>query len=323
MRGFRAVREPIWDELEQLCRRARRGGGLKVLAPQELLELAQGYRGLAHDLGRVRRDWLGRQLEARLDALAAECHSLLYASGRRGGGWQRFMAIVSAVPTALWGNRHGLLVGLAAFYLPMLVCGVLCALDPDMGPHLLGEVEARLMESMYAEAPRGRAPAEAAGMTGFYIFNNVGIAFRCFATGIVAGLGSLWFLVFNGVVLGATTGHLVSAGLGPHLFEFVAAHSAWELTAIALSGAAGLQMGMALIRTGGRTRLDSLRAKGPDLLAQVMLAAAMLTVAAGLEAWVSPSGLGWPIKAAIGVTGWLVVSGGLVALCLVGRRASK
>ena len=50
-------------------------------------------------------------------------------------------------------------------------------------------------------------------MAGFYVWNNVGIAFRCFATGALFGLGSVFYLVYNGLVLGTIEGHLWARGM--------------------------------------------------------------------------------------------------------------
>ena len=41
-------------------------------------------------------------------------------------------------------------------------------------------------------------------MFGFYIFNNVRIGFQTFASGLVFGLGTILYLLYNGVFIGAT-----------------------------------------------------------------------------------------------------------------------
>ena len=102
-------------------------------------------------------------------------------------------------------------------------------------------------------------------------------------------------------------GHLARTGFGPNIFSFISSHGPWELTAIAISGAAGLQMGWALIATHGRTRLGNLQAHGLELLRQVAGAAAFLTIAAILEAWYSPSGLPNEVKYITGAIGWVAV----------------
>ena len=48
-------------------------------------------------------------------------------------------------------------------------------------------------------------------MFGFYIRNNIGIAFRTFASGIFAGLGSVFFLALNGVFIGVAAGQAMRA----------------------------------------------------------------------------------------------------------------
>ena len=40
-------------------------------------------------------------------------------------------------------------------------------------------------------------------MFGYYIRNNTGIGFQTFAGGLLLGLGTLFFLVFNGFYIGA------------------------------------------------------------------------------------------------------------------------
>ncbi len=73
-------------------------------------------------------------------------------------------------------------------------------------------------------------------MTGFYVYNNIGIAFRCFATGVLFGLGSVFFLVYNGLMIGAVAGLVTAAGHGKNLLTFTCTHGAFELTAIVISG---------------------------------------------------------------------------------------
>ena len=84
-------------------------------------------------------------------------------------------------------------------------------------------------------------------MAGFYVYNNVGIAFRCFATGVLFGAGSLFFLIYNGLVTGTVAGYVMSAGHGGNIWTFMCGHAPFELTAIVIAGGAGLEMGYALV----------------------------------------------------------------------------
>ena len=142
----------------------------------------------------------------------------------------------------------------------------------------------------------GRDAGTDAGMAGFYVYNNVGIAFRCFATGILLGVGSLFFLVYNGLVTGTVAGYVMSAGYGQNIWTFMCGHAPFELTAIVISGAAGLQMGYSLVETGGRTRVGSLRQVAPSIARQILGAACLLLIAAVVEGFWSPSSVPAPVK---------------------------
>ena len=91
-------------------------------------------------------------------------------------------------------------------------------------------------------------------MAGFYIQHNASIGLRCFAWGILFGLGSLWQLLSNGIGLGAVFGHMAVSPHAANFFTFVTAHSSFEFTALVFAGAAGLRMGWGLIDTHGQTR---------------------------------------------------------------------
>ncbi len=159
-----------------------------------------------------------------------------------------------------------------------------------------GESVARL-ESMYD--PTNRKPGRDAwrqsdtdfAMFGFYVMNNVGIAFRTFALGLVVGVGSLFILVFNGLMIGAAAGHLTTLGYGETFWPFVSGHAALELTAIAISGAAGLLLASALLAPGQRRRRDALRENAREAVKLVNGALIMLVLAALVEAfWSAETG---------------------------------
>jgi uncharacterized membrane protein SpoIIM required for sporulation len=177
------------------------------------------------------------------------------------------------------------------------------------------------MEKAYAEGfGKGRETGVNTAMAGFYVYNNVGIAFRCFATGIFFGLGSLFFLVYNGLAIGTVAGLVTAAGHGKNLLTFTCTHGAFELTAIVISATAGMVMGYSLVDTRGRTRFGSLRAHARDIAYLVLGAALMLLVAAGIEGFWSPSGLPPRVKWGAAIGAYLLV---ICYLTFAGRSAGK
>lgn len=291
--AFVAARKPDWDELAALLARAQ---PLSRLPPGSISRAAALYRAVCGDLMRAHAAGYGPEVMALLDGLAARAHNALYSSPpyRLSAVWE---LVASDFPRTV--RRHVRFFALAAalFVLPGALGFVGAHASRPFALRLLSPPMVAQMERAYAEGfGKGRDEGADTAMAGFYVYNNIGIAFRCFATGVLFGLGSAFFLVYNGLVIGAVTGLVTAAGHGRNLFTFMSGHGAFELTAIVISGAAGLLMGYSLIATGGRTRFGSLRARAGDLAHLVLGAALMLAVAALLEGYWSPSALPAPVK---------------------------
>jgi len=136
-------------------------------------------------------------------------------------------------------------------------------------------------------------------MFGFYIYNNISIAFRTFAGGIFAGFGSLLFLCINAGFLGIVAGHLTNVGYAQTFYPFVIAHGAFELNAVAFSAYAGLLLGYRFFITNGLSRGASVKKAGQDALPIITGSVIMLIIAAGLESFWSSKHL-WPVQFRIG-----------------------
>ncbi len=300
-------REKNWARLAESLAIAEAGLGVKKLGPQGIQELAQLYRSLAGDLMRVRRDKLGADLERYLDNLASRAHNALYA-GTRLGNRYKVLSLFTEFPGAIRRNLRFFLLASLLFYGPGIIAGIASYADESYALAVMDASQLDAIESMHSQGHAGGRDSNSdAKMTGFYVVNNVGIAFRCFATGILYGLGPFFFLLYNGLMIGVAFGHLARSGYGENIFSFVASHSPWELTAIVISGGAGIQMGWALVATHGRTRLGNLQAHGLELLRQIAGAGAFLVLAALIEGWYSPSSLPSIVKYGTGLAGWAAV----------------
>jgi uncharacterized membrane protein SpoIIM required for sporulation len=303
---FVAERRLDWDELDRLIGESRR---LDRLAPASIGRAAALYRGVCADLMRAQAAGYGADVIALLDGLAARGHNALYsAPPYRLGALRELLA--AQFPRTL--RRHARFCALAAalFVLPGLFGFFAARASRSFALHVLPEAMAEQMEKSYAEGlGKGRSGGTDTMMAGFYVYNNVGIAFRCFATGVLLGLGSAFFLVYNGLLIGVVAGLVSAAGHARNLLTFTCGHSAFELSAVVIAGAAGMVMGYALVETGGLTRWASVRARGRDLATLILGAAVLLGIAALIEGFWSPSSVPPPIKWTVAV-----LNGGLLAL---------
>jgi uncharacterized membrane protein SpoIIM required for sporulation len=127
-------------------------------------------------------------------------------------------------------------------------------------------------------------------------------------------LPCLFNLAYNAVSLGTVFGYMArpdSIG-GDHFYHFVTAHGPFELTAIALAAAAGLRLGVGLFNTGGLTRVESLRESALRAVPVMAASAALFSLAAFTEGFLSPSPAPYLVKAA-----WAVLSSGLISFYFV------
>jgi uncharacterized membrane protein SpoIIM required for sporulation len=301
---FVAERRRDWDDLEQLIGEGRR---LDTLAPTSIARAAALYRAVCADLMRAQGAGYGPDVIAHLDALAARGHNALYSAPpyRLRAAYE---LLAHEFPRTLRKYWRFCALAAALFLLPGLLGFFAARASRPFALHVLPEAMAEQMEQSYSEGfNKGRSEGQDAGMAGFYVYNNIGIAFRCFATGVLLGLGSGFFLVYNGLIIGVVAGLVSRAGHGLNLLTFTSGHSAFELTAIVISGAAGMVMGYALVDTGGLTRWASVRKKARDLASLVLGAAFLLLLAALIEGFWSPSGVPAPVKWGVGLLNCVMV----------------
>jgi uncharacterized membrane protein SpoIIM required for sporulation len=268
------------------------------------------YRELAHHLALARDRAYSPELVDYLNQLALRGHQVLY--GARSNALNGIVNFIGHGFPALV-RQESLLVWIAIALLFVPLLGLIAVLQyfPEFAYYLASPEQLRSYERMYAPGNDVLGPHRAAGnqvlMFGFYIWNNVKIDFQCFAGGLLYGIGSIFFLLFNGVSIGAVAGHLTQLGYIQTFWGFVSGHSSWELLGAAISGAAGLKLGWALIAPGRLTRVAALKEAARPAVRLLYGAAGMTTIAAFIEAFWSSSGAIAPeIKYAVGITFWVL-----------------
>lgn len=277
-----------------------------------LPDLPHRFRLLCQDLSLARDRNYSSSLQDELLTRVLAVHQRIYGARRREGN--RVLAfILHGFPAQVRMHRRLVAISALLFLVPLL--GLIWALQhyPDAVYLLLSPEQVGSIEDMYAPTAKHLGRPRAAStdwmMWGFYIANNVRIDFQCFAGGIAFGLGALFYIVYNGLYIGAVAGHLTQLGYIETFWGFVAGHSAFELTGAVLSGAAGLHIGAALIAPGLRSRADALKHNAREAV-QLLCGAALLTfLAAFIEAFWSPQrGIPVEIKYGVGILMWLLVA---------------
>jgi uncharacterized membrane protein SpoIIM required for sporulation len=320
--AFVERRRSDWDELEKLVHSANTKGPKKLL-PQEIARLSPLYRDVAADLSRAQAARYSAPLVDYLQGLAADAHTVLYGKPSRAMATRlaqaskRTSSLLTAFPRAVRRRWRAMTIAACLFFIPF-AAGVIATLhDPSFAFKIVPEAMLRPLTEAYAKGfADGRSAGDASLMTGFYVNNNVGIALRCFALGIFGGIGSAFYLLHNGLSIGAILGYVGSQGAGHNIVTFIVGHGSFELGAIVLAGGAGLSLGWSLVAPGEKTRLASLQAVAADVVVIVAGAAVMLFIAALIEGFWSGSSVDDTVKRSVGLAFFLLV---VLYLLLAGR----
>jgi uncharacterized membrane protein SpoIIM required for sporulation len=161
------------------------------------------------------------------------------------------------------------------------------------------------------------APAMRPAMASLIFTNNIRVAFVAFAGGVLCGVGTVYVLISNGLLLGGVLGAAQFYGVAPLLWGFISPHGYLELTCIVIAGAAGLMLGDAVLRPGLLRRRDALAHAARSAVELLGGAAPVLVVAGLIEGFISPSELPLEVRLAIGPLAGVTL---YVLLFTVGRR---
>lgn len=283
------------------------------------IEIPRLYRRICQHLALARDRHYSPDLVDRLNRLALRGHHVLYGVQPRGMGAIDFL--MRGFPRLIRAEHKVVIAACLLFFGPLVAITAALQWYPEFIYYLVDPAQLREYQAMYdPAAPREdlRGADSNVQMFGLYIWNNIRIGFQTFATGLFFGVGSLLALLFNAVMIGSVAGYLQSIGYGSTFWPFVAGHSAFELTAIAISAAAGFKLGGALLAPGLLTRKMALVMASRIAVRLMYGAALMLLGAAFIEAFWSPHrGIPSWVKYSVGLGLWILL---LLYFLFAGRR---
>ena len=310
---FITTKRPAWERLEALLQRIRRGR-LQALEADELYELGRLYRQTTSDLAVARRDWPSHQVVHYLNGLVGRAHGELYRN--EAATWRRLRDFVLLRFPRVWRRTFVFtLVAFLCFVLPALIAFAVAYRDPSQASLLFPAADL-IVEDIKDHREWWREINEQGrGSSATLIMsNNILVAIKAFAGGVLLGLYALYLLLFNGLMLGTIAGLSQFYGFAPRLWSFIAPHAPIELSVIFFAGGAGLQMGYAILHPGLLTRGAALREAAERAVVIMIGCVPLLALAGIIEAFISPSDLPlWTklfVSAATGIALYAYLLGG-------------
>jgi|SRR5579864_3494823 len=285
-------RRTHWTRLERLVEASGRSG-VSTLSPSELQELALLYRQIAADLATVREDPSSKTTALYLNQLLGRAHNLIYM-GRKTQRRGILKFFINDYP-AIFRETFADTFAAFAIFLAGAVAGALMGIaDPSFCRHLLspGMVDTIEHHKMWTDS----IVTIKATASSYILTNNISVAFATFALGITAGIGTVYMMVRNGVLIGVVGVACWREGMSLPLWSFVAAHGVLELPAIFIAGGAGFGIARGLLFPGYLPRKESLIRAGRRSVQLILGTIPMLLVAGFIEGFISPTAIPRPVK---------------------------
>jgi uncharacterized membrane protein SpoIIM required for sporulation len=291
---FISQRKNAWQRLEELLNMLDRSS-LKRLRREEVRELGRIYRRTASDLAIARAESRDPRLVNYLNNLVIRAHGRIYRADAQSG--RKIAAFFTRdFPQTFRRNWKYTACSFAVFAVFATFSFVATRYDPEFSelagvPPAFRELNIETKTHWWEELNEGNQVGAA-----FIMQNNIRVTIYTFAFGALLGVGTIYYIAYNGANIGSVLALTYNAGFGNDLVTFMAGHGVIELSCIFIAGGAGLLIGSALIMPGDLSRADALKTRGLEAM-RLMLGVACLLVVAGLiEGFVSPAPIDPRIK---------------------------
>ncbi len=267
--------------------------GIQALTADEVLRLGRLYRQVAVDLSRARSGGAHPDEVRALNRLAARAHGQVYRS-RRQGLRPVLLFLLTGFPRLVRRHAAPVLVAAGVFLGSALASFAAVVRDPALA-YSLFDPDVVEYENVRLEKQRGEYRGnftfdvdQSSLFAARIITNNILVGLRAFAFGALLGLPCLYLLLYNGRMLGTLEGMVYGAGFFLDFNSLILTHGVLELSAICVSGGAGLLLARAVVAPGRLTRREALKHTAGDAFGLFAGACVMLVVAGVIEAYVTP-----------------------------------
>ncbi len=312
---FVSERESSWTELEALVNAAKRRP--EKLGAARVLRLGALYRAAAADLAAARGSLPGEPVVRRLERIVGQARNVVYDTEARREG------VIGFFTTTYWRRVRAqpgtLAVAAALLFAPAALAALWATRDPAAALGVVPEFFRGINDGSRAADSPGLSAGTAAAFSSEIMTNNIRVTFVAFAGGVTFGVATVFALIYNGIILGVIGGLSLDNGFGSAFVTLVVAHGLLELSCIVVAGAAGLQVGRALVAPGRRSRGAALLSEARSAVELIVGTAPWLVVAGLVEGFITPAGYGLAVNTTLGVG----LGAAFWSLVLVrGRRAT-
>ena len=225
--------------------------------PDELSDL---YIEITNHLSYAKTFYPKSNTEIFLNALAAQAHRQIYKTKRESKN--RIVSFwKTEFPTMFYKHQRELLIAFLIFLFFAAVGAFSSANEGDFVRAILGDGYVNMTLDNIENNDPMKVYKEMGEFNMFLgiTINNIKVALMAFIYGILLGIGTLFILMQNGLMLGSFQYFFFEKGLGWESVRTIWIHGTIEISVIIIAGCAGLVLANGLLFPGTYTRLESFK----------------------------------------------------------------
>lgn len=243
---------------------------------------------ITDDLSYARTFYQNRSVKLYLNGIAKVLFNDLNKSQKKGSAaflnfWKKDL------PLTVYHSHRAMLISFLVFVACFILGVVTSIQDKNFASTILSKDYVHMTNENIAKGDPMAVYKSQSELRTFLpiLYNNLKVDFLTFFSGIFMAIGSLVIMIVNGVMVGVFQYFFIERGLFWESFLGIWTHGALEISAIILSGGAGLTLGKGLLFPGTHSRFRAFKLSGMNGLKLIMGVAPITLLAAFIEGFLT------------------------------------
>ena len=251
-------------------------------------EQAERFITLLDDLAYSQTHYPQSKVTRWINGIATGIYQKIYQNKKE--KYSRLISFWSTeLPLIIKKHHRVLLFSVIFFFLCMALGVVSGAKDNEFVKAILGDDYVSMTEENISKGDPFGVYRDDDKFTMFVriAFNNIQVSFKACLFGILFGIGTIYILFYNGVMVGAFEYLFIGKGLGLKSLMVIWIHGTLEIWSIILAGAAGLIIGSGILFPGTYSRMQSFKTSVKEAIKILLSLIPFFIAAAFLESYVT------------------------------------
>ncbi|MFN0032067.1 MAG: stage II sporulation protein M [Flavobacteriales bacterium] len=238
-----------WSEFEQVLLNRNKD-------PERVTEL---FIETTDDLSYSRTYYRNRSVRVYLNGIAQQVYQVVYKNKKREKNafvnfWRQ------ELPTALYYQRKAIYFSFILFVAGVSIGLFSSMYYPEFARIILGDTYIEMTKANIASGDPMAVYGTSDELPMFFriALNNIIVSFICFVAGLLFGVGTVYYILYNAIMVGAFVYFFIERGLFQQCFMAVMLHGTLELSMIMIAGGAGFALARGLMFPGTYSRGQAL-----------------------------------------------------------------